>query len=73
MQMRSDLALEAREMIDEKRTGAMKQENKLPEGMTVSTDDKDFLLITRITIDSEEAERVIGKKKGRYITNELKD
>ncbi len=73
MQMRSDLALEAREMIDEKRTGAMKQENKLPEGMTVSTDDKDFLLITRISIDSDEAERVIGKKKGRYITIELKD
>lgn len=73
MQIRTDLALEAREMIDEKRSGAMKAQNKLPEGMTVTTEDKENLLITRIKIESDEAEKVIGKKKGNYITIELKE
>lgn len=73
MQIRTDLALEAREMIDEKRSGAMKAQRQLPEGMTVNTEDRDHILITRIKIESDEAERVIGKKKGVYITLELKN
>ena len=73
MQMRTDLALEAREMIDEKRSGVMKAQRQLPEGMTVTTEEKDHILITRIKIESDEAERVIGKKKGVYVTLELKE
>jgi spore protease len=73
MQIRTDLAVEAREMIDEKKSGAMKSENKLPEGMTVTTQDKEFIMITRIKLESDEASKAIGKKKGNYITIELKD
>ncbi len=73
MQIRTDLALEAREMIDEKRTGVMQAEHRLPDGMTVDTEEKTHVLITRITIDSDEAEKVIGKKKGHYVTIEIKN
>ena len=73
MQIRTDLALEAREMINERRSERMKEENALPEGMDVNTKDTEYITITDISISSDEAERVIGKKKGRYITIELKN
>ena len=73
MEIRTDLALEAREMIDEKRSGKMKQKNDLPEGMTVNTNENEYMIVTDIRIDSEEAEKAIGKKRGEYITIELKD
>lgn len=73
MQIRTDLALEAREMINERHSERMKEENALPEGMDVNTKDTEYITITDISISSDEAERVIGKKKGRYITIELKN
>ena len=73
MEIRTDLALEAREMIDEKRSGRMKQKNVLPEGMTVNNRETEYIVITDIDITSEEAERTIGKKQGKYITIELKN
>lgn len=72
MQIRTDLALEAREMIDEKRTGLMREAGALPPGMTVDTEDKTHVLITRIALESQEAEAAIGKKQGHYVTLEVK-
>lgn len=70
MQLRTDLALEAREMIDEKRL-AYVSEKRLPDGITVDTEDKEFVKITRIKVDGLEAEKQIGKKHGNYVTLEL--
>ena len=73
MQIRTDLALEAREMINEKKTGALKEVGKLPEGIIMETTDKPNVLVTRITVENDEAAQAINKKKGRYVTIELKD
>ena len=73
MEIRTDLALEAREMIDEKRSKRMDESDALPDGMRVNTRETEYIFITDIEIDSEEASKVIGKKKGRYITLELKN
>ena len=72
MQIRTDLALEAREMINEKKSEKMKDTNSLPDGMFVNTTENEYVIITDIQIKSEEAMKVIGKKKGKYITLELK-
>ncbi len=73
MTVRTDLALEAREMIDEKRSERLKYKNELPDGMNVNTKETEHMTITDITIESKEAERIIGKKKGRYVTIEIKN
>ena len=73
MEIRTDLALEAREMIDERRSKRMEESDSLPDGMYVNTRETEYILITDIEIDSEEASKAIGKKKGRYITLELKN
>lgn len=73
MEIRTDLALEAREMIDEKRSKRMEESDALPDGMHVKTRETEYIFITDIVIDSEEASKAIGKKKGRYITLELKN
>lgn len=72
MQIRTDLALEAREMINEKKSEKMKDNNSLPEGMFVNTTENEYVIITDIQIKSDEAMKAIGKKKGKYITLELK-
>lgn len=72
MQIRTDLALEAREMINEKKSEKMKENNSLPEGMFVNTTENEYVIITDIQIKSDEAMKAIGKKKGKYITLELK-
>ena len=72
MQIRTDLALEAREMIDEKRLSYV-SEKKLPDGIEVQTEDKDFLRLTRISVEGKEAEKQIGKKQGNYVTLEIKE
>lgn len=73
MEIRTDLALEAREMIDEKRSKRMDESDALPDGMYVNTRETEYIFITDIVIDSEEASKAIGKKKGRYITLEIKN
>lgn len=73
MEIRTDLALEAREMIDEKRSGSMKRNHALPEGMQVNSRETEYMTITNIDITSEAAEKTIGKKRGKYITIELKN
>lgn len=70
--VKTDLALEANEMINEKKSKSMKINAELPEGMTVKSEEKQHLILTEIEIKSEEAERAIEKKKGRYVTIEIK-
>lgn len=73
IKLRSDLVLEAREMIDERRTGKMEAEGHLPDGVFVHVEEKNGLTVTRIRIESEAAANELGKKQGSYITLELKE
>lgn len=73
MELRTDLALEAREMIDEKRSQKLDNEQALPEGMKVDTKETEYTIITEINISSLEAEKAIGKKQGKYVTLEIKN
>lgn len=60
---RTDLALEAREMV----TAKVKEE--LP-GVLVETSKDEDAIITRVNITTPEAEKMIGKVQGKYITIE---
>jgi len=60
---RTDLALEAREML----TRRVRQD--VP-GVLVETSEDDDLLITRVDITTPEAERMMGKIQGKYVTIE---
>lgn len=60
---RTDLALEAREMIT-------KQVSQEVPGVLVETSEDDEILITRVNITTPEAERMMGKTQGRYVTIE---
>lgn len=60
---RTDLALEAREML------SRKVREDVP-GVVVETAENDDVLITRVNITTPEAERMMGKKQGRYVTVE---
>ncbi len=64
MTIRTDLAIEAGEMLGK---------NRLPEGVKLETKDLSNTTVTRIEILTEEAEEALGKKKGRYVTVELKE
>lgn len=61
--LRTDLALEAREMV----TSKVKEE--LP-GVLVDTVKDEDAIITRVNITTPEAEKMIGKVQGKYITIE---
>lgn len=61
--IRTDLAIEAREMITKKIT------HEVP-GVDVITSKDDDALITRVDIVSRAAERALGKPAGKYITIE---
>ncbi|MEG6585807.1 GPR endopeptidase [Dendrosporobacter sp. 1207_IL3150] len=60
---RTDLALEAREMVT-------KQVRQDVPGVLVETSEDDDILITRVNITTPEAERALGKAQGRYVTIE---
>lgn len=60
---RTDLALEAREMV------ARKTREDIP-GVRVETLDDDDIIITRVNITTPQAEEIMGKKQGRYVTIE---
>ena len=64
MEIRTDLAIEAGEMLGK---------DNLPEGVQVETRDLRNTTVTRIEILTDEAEQAMGKKKGRYVTVELKE
>ncbi|MBR6572537.1 MAG: GPR endopeptidase [Clostridia bacterium] len=57
---RTDLALENTEII-----------STTPPGVSVSSEEKDRVKITRIKITNNEGEKAIGKPKGTYITAEV--
>ena len=61
--VRTDLALEAREMLT-------KQVREDIPGVLVETSEDEDVLITRVNITTPEAERMMGKAKGSYITLE---
>lgn len=62
--IRTDLAIEAREML----MGEVKEE--IP-GVAAETESLGGINITRVHITTEEAEKRMGKKQGRYITLEV--
>lgn len=60
---RTDLALEAREMLSRKTS------EEIP-GVRVETIDDDDIIITRVHITTTEAQQIMGKPLGRYVTIE---
>ena len=62
---RTDLALEAREML------FRKVREDIP-GVLVETGETEIAVITRVTITTAEAERMMGKSQGRYVTIEAR-
>lgn len=70
---RTDLALEATEMIREKKSVHMKEEGTLPEGMIVENFGDDLIKGTKIIINTPNAAKRIGKPMGNYITLEISE
>ncbi|GGH84913.1 spore protease [Pullulanibacillus pueri] len=64
--VRTDLAIEAREILEEKET------TKPPEikGVTIQEEEIEGIKLTRMKIDADAADR-IGKKPGHYLTYEV--
>lgn len=60
---RTDLALEAREMLSRKVSEDIA-------GVTMETLEDEEVLITKVSITTGEAARIMGKKQGKYITIE---
>ena len=60
---RTDLALEAREML------SRKVREDIP-GVVVETSKNEEVIVTRVNITTAEAERMMGKRQGRYVTIE---
>lgn len=65
-QVRTDLAIEAREMIQEKQE---KVENE-PNGVVVETEEGEGYTLTKVRIVNEEGSKAMGKPQGAYITIE---
>ena len=63
--IRTDLALEAREIYKE----AEKNDDEI-QGVEAYEENGDEFKITRVKITSEEGEKLLGKKTGTYITIE---
>lgn len=61
--VRTDLAIEAKEMITRKTS------EDIP-GVQVETIDDDDIIITRVHIKTPQAEQIMGKPQGRYLTIE---
>jgi len=62
--IRTDLAIEAREMVQEE------QKKEVP-GVKVDVEEKDDITITRVHIKEEEGKKIMGKPIGNYITLEI--
>lgn len=70
MTFRTDLAIEAHESINISR-GMEAARPKLPEGVTVETEQHEHANITVIRVESEEAQKALGKRQGLYVTVEV--
>ena len=64
MEIRTDLALEAREMIDEKRSGSMKRNHALPEGMQVNSRETEYMTITKLTSQAKPQKKRLERSAG---------
>ena len=62
---RTDLALEAREMMAEEVRSSMS-------GIVVEEQRADDVTVTKVRVETEAASRALGKKQGTYVTLELK-
>lgn len=62
--IRTDLAIEAREMVQERK------KEEIP-GVKMDVEEKGDIKITRVHIQEEEGQRIMGKPKGNYITLEI--
>jgi spore protease len=62
--IRTDLAIEAREMVQEE------QKREVP-GVKMDVEEKGDIKITRVKIEDEVGEKIMGKSKGNYITLEI--
>jgi spore protease len=70
--VRTDLAIEAREMVLEKKAGTVQQEENLSqiEGVIIKEKDIDDIKVSLVEI-SGQGEKELGKKAGRYLTIEV--
>jgi spore protease len=70
--VRTDLAIEAREMVLGDRTGTVGQEENLSqiEGVVIKEKDVDDIKISLVEV-TKEGEKQLGKKAGRYLTVEV--
>lgn len=66
--IRTDLAIEAHEMCSRK-----KAEEQDVEGVSVSHEDKDGIMVTVIEVKNKKGEKELGKPKGKYVTIEAPD
>ena len=62
-QIRTDLALEVRELYQEEK------QQEIP-GVAVEQEELKNVTVTRVEILNEDAEKIMGKRKGKYITLE---
>ena len=60
MQIRTDLALEQREIVGD-----------IPNGVSYNEETENGIKITRIIIENEQGEKALSKPKGKYITVEI--
>jgi spore protease len=65
-QIRTDLAIEAREMIEEKQENVGTE----PNGVQVETEEGECYTLTRVSIVNEAGSEAMGKPMGEYITIE---
>lgn len=70
---RTDLALEATEMIKEKQSLRMQNEGQLPTGMTVDYTELENIKISKIVISTPGAAKAVGKEVGNYATLEVSE
>lgn len=63
-QIRTDLAMEAREFYCEQ------NKNKEPEGVRTRTEERGNVLVTRVEIINARGEKLLGKPTGNYVTLE---
>lgn len=66
VQIRTDLAIEAREMAKQ----AKMEVEEGPNGVVVETKESEYYTLTRVNIVNDEGSQMMGKPKGTYITIE---
>lgn len=69
--IRTDLAMEARELFREQAAREVKQEDMEPAGVVVENAGNQDIKITRVRVISPAGEQAIGKPMGNYVTLEV--